>query len=347
MSTLAPALLFLALSLTLLCRPVTAQVGAIESDPAQGIGSLAGARNTVAGQVSLPNGRRLERRAKVRIAGATGGTLFTFTDDNGGFAFRRLAPGTYFLTVDAGPEFQTATETVDIFGPGIGRGATQTVYVQLRFKEAAAAKPGTVSAELAGVPKAALELYEKAARAAREGRGEKAVEALRRAVEIHPRFMLAYNELGVQYMRVNRPDEAAQALRTAIEIAPDAAAPRLNYGILLFHRNSLAEAEQHLRHSLLKKEGTALAHLYLGRALIRRRDYGGAEKEMLRAAELGGPEVNEAYRFLGGIYRETGDHARAVEALEKYLALEPKAKDAGAIRDIIGQLRKQAAAARR
>jgi regulator of sirC expression with transglutaminase-like and TPR domain len=46
-----------------------------------------------------------------------------------------------------------------------------------------------------------------------------------------------------------------------------------------------------------------------------------------------------AYRYLGALFRETGATARAIEALEKYLALAPKAKDADEVRQIVKQLR--------
>lgn len=340
-----PAALFAALVCALLPCGARAQVGAIESDPSQGIGPMRSARNTIQGQVALPSGMRLERRAKVRISGATGGTLFTFTDDNGNFAFRRLAAGTYYLTVDAGPEFHTANETVDIF-PGPGAGSTQTVYVQLRYKASSAGKPGTIDSALADVPKPALKLYEKAMKAAQAGEDEKAIEALKAAVELYPRFMLAFSELGLQYMRAGKLDEAAQALRSALEISPDAAAPNLNVGILHFYRNDMAAADRHLRLVLQKQDNSSLAHFFLGRVLLRQRNYVEAEKALRRAVTIGGGEVNEGYRFLGGIYKETGDSARAVEALEKYLALEPKARDADSIREIIKQLRKQTASAR-
>lgn len=324
---------------SLLCVEVRAQIGAIDSDPSQGIGSRAAARNTVMGQVSLPNGMRLEKRAKVRIVGATGGSLFTYTDENGSFAFRRLAAGTYFLTIEAGPEFQTANETVDIFGPTVGGGSTQTVYVQLRYKESAEAKPGTINAALAEVPKPALKLYEKALKAAQAGDNKKAVEELKRAVELHPTFVPAYNELGVLYLRLNKLDDAAEALRAALKLEPENFKLRLNYGIVLFYQERLREAEEYLRGALLKQETSAAAHFFLGRVLIKGREYREAEKELRRAADLGGGEFKETYRYLGGVYRELGEHARAVEALEKYLALEPKAKDAPAIRQIINELR--------
>lgn len=315
---------------------------AIDSDPSQAIGTRSTARNTVHGTVSLPNNMRLEKRVKVRISGSTGQTLFTMTDENGAFIFRRLAGGTYFLTVEAGEEFQTAHETVDIFTRTAATGVTVPVYIQLRYKKAAAEKAGTVDAALAGVPKPALKEYERAMKAAQQGDGKKAIEALRKAVELHPDFMLAHNEMGLLYFRLNQLEEASLALQTAIKLAPENFTPLLNYGIVLFYQKQYTQAEAQLRVALKKREASAKGHFFLGRTLVKLSRLPDAEKEMRRAVEIGGPEVNEAYRFLGGIYMETGDNKRAVEVLEKYLSLEPNAKDKEAVRKIIAQLRTQA-----
>jgi predicted Zn-dependent protease len=337
---LAASTLFLALA------AVTshAQVGAIDSDPSQAIGTRATARNTVHGFITSPEGARVNRRVKVRIAGATGGSLFTMTDDNGSFIFQRLAGGTYFLTVDAGGEFERVTEVVDVFDPGRGRGATQMVQVQLRYKATARSRPEAVSAALAGVPKAALKQYEKALKAAASGDSEKAVKALKSAIELHPDFMLAHSELGVQYTRLNRLDEAAEALRAALRLAPGDFTSLVNYGILLFHQRDFAGSAAQLRLALKERSRHAKAHFYLGRALIKLGELQEAEAELRRAVEIGGAEVNEGYRYLGGVYVEMGDNARAVEALEKYLSLMPAAKDADAVRQIVAQLRARAAA---
>lgn len=341
---LAFALTILALALATSAAPARAQItgDAIDSDPSQAIGNRLTARNAIQGTVSLPNNMRVDKRVKVRITGGMGQTLFTWTDDNGQFIFRRLAGGTYFLTVDAGPEFHTANETVDIYTRSSGSSITVPVFVQLRYKNSAEAeKTGTVNAALAGVPKNALKEYEKAQRAAREGDGKRAVESLKKAVELYPDFMLAYNDLGLAYFRLNQLEEAAEALRKAIKLAPDNVTPVLNYGIVLFYQKQYPQAEEQLRAVIKKRETSPKAHLFLGRSLIRQSKLAEAETSLRRAVEIGGPDVNEGYRILGGIYMETGDNKRAVEALEKYLALEPNAKDADAVRQILAKLRTQ------
>lgn len=322
--------------------PAAAQIGSVDSDPAAALGTRVTARNTVQGSVAHPSGRRFERRVKVVITSSTGQSLQTSTDDQGNFIFRRLAGGSYFLMVDAGEEFEKAHETVDIFTRGASP-VTVPVYVQLRYKRTAERR-GTLDAALAGVPQPAVKHYEKAVEAVQLGNSKKAVESLKKAVELYPDFALAYNLLGVEYLRLDRPAEATDALRQALRLTPGEFGPLLNYGVALFFLGQHKEAGEQLRRAIAKQETSATAHFFLGRVLIKERQYAEAEKELQRAVSLGEGEVVEAHRYLGGIYREMGDHARAVESLEKYLKLQPRAKDAAAIRQIIAELRAQPAA---
>ena len=60
---------------------------------------------------------------------------------------------------------------------------------------------------------------------------------------------------------------------------------------------------------------------------------------MNQAIKLGGDTVVEAHRWLAAAYIEAHKEPRAADELEKYLTLQPAARDAGRIRDIIRQLR--------
>ncbi|MFL6209938.1 MAG: tetratricopeptide repeat protein [Pyrinomonadaceae bacterium] len=339
----ARLILFATLSLIITTVSARAQIGAIDSDPTQAIGTRVSARNTIQGFVTLPTGARLNARVKVRIVGNTGGSLFTMTDEDGAFIFPRLAGGTYYVTVSAGEEYEPATEIVDVFDSGTRGGSTQTIYIQLRFKKSATEKAGTFDAALAGVPKAALKQYDKGLKAAQVSDNKKAVEAFKNAIELYPDFMLAYNALGLQYLRLNDLTAAAEALRAALRLAPDNFTPLLNYGVVLFYQKEHAAAAAQFRQALKQRDSSAGAHFFLARTLIKLGQYQEAEKEFQQTIQIGGGEADESYRYLGGIYKELGDNARAIAALEKYLSLEPKTKDADSIREIIKELRNQPA----
>jgi len=302
--------------------------GGIESgDPGTG------GRHTIQGRLYLPSGRKLDRRLRVRLSSVRGGESSTLTDDNGEFIFRRLVSGTYRVTVEGGREFQTATETVDIIVVSRQAEQSEQVYtVQIRLEEKRAAsdpsRAGVVNAAPEAVPEEAGARYNKALEASAAGDHKRAVKELKAALEIHPRFPLALNELGAQYMRLERLREAAESFDSAVKLAPDQPVLRINYGILLVRQKKYAEAETHLARAVALDEKNAAARLHRGHALIRLGRGAEAEAELLLAVKLGGPAAALAHRYLGALYFDRGDDARAAAALEEYLRLAPDAADA-------------------
>jgi Tfp pilus assembly protein PilF len=318
-----------------------AQIGGIDSDPGD---PGTGGRNTIQGNVFFSNGRRADRRVKVRLRSISG-DQFTMSDDNGAFSFRRLQGGSYTVIVDAGSEFEIAYETVDIIDPPRRRGDSgqlQTVQITLSPKQNAVRPAGTIDASTAGVPEAARERYKEALEVAQSGDSKKAIEMLEEALKIYPNYMSALNELGLQYMKLKKLDKAEESLRQAVKIAPEAFSPRLNYGILLLQKKDYVGAATELQRAAQKDNTSAVAHFHLGRAFVNMSIYNKAEKELQQAISLGGQDMAEAHRYLGAIYIEMRDSIRAAGELEKYLNFSPKAKDADKIREIIKQLRSQA-----
>lgn len=302
-----------------------------------------GGRHEIQGRLYLPSGRKLDRRLRVRLSSIRGGEFSTLTDDNGNFNFRRLSAGTYTLTVEGGREFETAIETVDIIaGSRQADASGQRYTVQLRLEEKRAAsdpsRPGVVSAAEA-VPAKARARYTKALEASAAGDHKRAVKELKAAIEIHPRFPLALNELGAQQMRLGQLDEAADAFDSAVKLAPAEPVLRINYGILLVRRKKYAEAETHLARAVALDEKNAAARLHRGHALIRLGRGAEAEAELLLAVKLGGPAVALAHRYLGALYVERGDDARAAAELEEYLRLAPDAADAAQVRAVLAGLK--------
>lgn len=318
-----------------------AQVGGIDTDPGD---PGTGGRNTIQGTIFVSSGRRLDRRAKVRLR-SMNGDQFRMSDDNGAFSFLRLKGGTYTIAVDAGSEFEIAYETVDIVELPRRRtdpGQTLTVQITLSTKQGAVRQSGTIDASTAGVPEAARTLYKEALEAGQLGESEKAIEKLKEALKIHPNYMSALNELGLQYMRLKKLDKAEASLRQALRIAPEAFTPRLNYGILLLHKKDYVSAATELQRAAQKDSSSSAAHLHLGKAYVNLAIYNKAEKELKQAISIGGDDAIEAHRYLAAVYIEQQNSVGAANELELYLKLAPKAKDAERIRAMIKDLRSQA-----
>jgi Tfp pilus assembly protein PilF len=329
----------------LLACGLCALTAAAQTDGAVESGDLGtGGRHIIQGRLYLPTGRKLDRRLRVRLSGVRGGEHSTLTDDNGAFIFRRLTAGTYTVTVEGGREFETANETVDILdGPRRTDQPGQVFTVQIRLEEKRAAReasrPGVVSASASPVPAEARARYEKALEASAAGDHKKAVEELKAALEIHPQFPLALNELGAQQMRLGRLTDAADAFAAAVKLAPDESVLRVNYGILLNRQKRYADAEAQLARAVALDEKSAAARLHRGHALIRLGRGAEAESELRLALKLGGTSAALAHRYLGALYVERGDDARAAAELEEYLRLAPDAADAPQVRAVLAGLR--------
>ena len=322
--------------------PVRAQVGGVDSDPGD---PGTGGKNTIQGRIYVRGGTKLDRRAKVKLRGLSGGEQFVMSDDSGTFSFRRLIGGSYTIVVDAGAGFETTSEVVDIIEPMRRQGMPGVIVpVTIYIEPKRAGSPGTigtVDATAGGVPDSARELYKQAVETAQTDR-KRAIELLKEALTIYPSFMTALNELGVQYIALKQFKEAAESLRAAIKIGPEAFHPRLNYGIVLLQLKDYKAAAAELQIAVQKDSSSAVAHYQLGRALVNLGNYDAAERFLKQAISIGGPDIVEAHRYLAAVYIEKQNAQLAATELETYLKLAPGAKDAERIKTVIKGLRSQA-----
>src|SRR5439155_9921988 len=188
-------------------------------------------------------------------------------------------------------------------------------------------------------PKPAMGFYNKALELDKTGDQAGAIEQLKSAIKEYPDFMLAYTQMGVEYMKVGELQKSDDALQSALKIDPKAFIPMLNRGIVLVMLKRFADAETLLSEVVKMKDDNAVGHYFMGQALANQGKFVNAEKELLMAVKLGGDEMKEAHRLLAIIYSSSGDKKGAAEELETYLRLAPKAPDAEQLRHVILQLK--------
>ena len=318
---------------------------------AQGNGRAAtgtGGDHMIQGKIFFPSGRRAEGTIQIKLQSLNSAEITALADSSGTFTFAALAPGNYTIVVNAGDQYELARETVTIDSDiktrsGITVNAGQrryTVMVTLQNKrgQKTAAKPGVINASLAEVPENARALYQKALDSVKTGAVQKAVEDLKIALSLYPKFPLALNELGVQYLRLGQAAKAVEPLKSASKLSPDAFSPHLNLGIALLETRQLSDAESELREAI-KIISTPTAHMYLGLTLISAKRFEEAQHELERAISTGGENLAQAHRYLGGLYWQKHDYRRAVDEFEAYLRLTPNAPDAERVRGTIKELR--------
>jgi hypothetical protein len=189
------SLLIVVSCLCLIDTAAAQRVATLESDTGD-FGSAG--RYIIQGTLVFPSGQRVDRPMKVRLATPMRGEISTMTDTNGRFMFRRLSPGSYTIIIDGGENYETVNEQQNIIQAGRSLGSTEEiipVMIRLKVKSGELVKPEVVHAELAGVPKPAVDLYNSALKLAQEGKNKEAIDKLNEAVSVHPTFMLAFNEL--------------------------------------------------------------------------------------------------------------------------------------------------------
>lgn len=304
----------------------------------QGSGSTdtgLGGSNTIGGSILLSTGQRAARRISVRLQSMTKGDRITTSDDYGNFVFRGLPSGDYTIVIDKEKEFEPFVQSVSVIQPRGMPPQNYNLSVRLIPKPGTVGPPGVINADLANVPKRALDMYNKAQELSNLGDHAGAILELQNAIGEYAQFMLAYNEVGVQYMKLNNYQKADEALQSALKINPKAFMPLLNRGIVLVTLKRYAEAEPLIREVVKMKSDVAVGHYFLGQTLAYLGHFDEAEKELLKAIELGGKDMKEAHRLLAIIYSSRGDKTKTVAELETYLQLNPTTPDAEQLRNVI------------
>lgn len=296
-----------------------------------------GGGNAINGMIVSSTGQRIQRRISVRLRTSTRGDRMSTTDERGNFVFQGVPPGDYQVVIEKEPDFEPFSQTVTVIQPRGTPPQTFFLSIRLNMKARAETRTGVLNVEFANVPARARAFYDKAQEQGQAGNNKAAIELLKQAIAEYSDFMLAFNELGNQYLRLGELDKSEEALAKARKLAPDSATPLLTHGILLTVQGKFNLAVTELETALKQRDQSANGHLYLGQALANLGRFGDAEVQLKRAIELGGDEVKDAHRFLGAIYLQRGEREKAVAEFETYLKLAPKAKEAEQVRQAIRQ----------
>ncbi len=310
--------------------------------PAQAITAVdsgLGGTNTISGTILPPNGGRMERRISVRLQTMTTGDRVTSTDDFGKFAFIGVPNGDYTIVIEKEKEFEPSTTRVSVIQPRGMPSQNYSLNIRLSLKSEKLAKSSVINVDLANVPKPALDLYNKAVELRNNGDHVGAIEQLNAAIAAYPDFMLAYNEMGVQYFAIGQLEKADAALKMALKKDPKAYMPMMNRGMVLYTMKRYAEAEPVLRSALAIKDGEAIPHYFLGHTLAYLGKFDEAEKHLAASIKLGGAQMREAHRLLAIIYGSRGDKKSEIASLEAYLLLVPSAPDAEQLNQLIAKLK--------
>jgi Tfp pilus assembly protein PilF len=310
---------------------------------AQGIGDRnrpsSGGTHVISGKVRLPDGRPAVN-ARVSLSNTDIGSSQQNTDQDGAFAFSGMPEGNYSLTVRA-DGFQTESEsfTIERFA-NPGQGSEFSFFLREPGQSKADAR--NANPLLKDVPKDAVSNYEKGIEKVSKDDAKGAISDFDAAIATYPNFAAAYYEKGAAQLKTNDFDGALASFVKAITIKPDYFEAKYGYARAEFEKKNYEVAAAALNDVLQKHKEMAEAHLYLGISLFYLKNVDAAENELkIAVATKGGEKLALSYLYLGQIYSQKKRNQEAVQQLEKYLELLPKAPNADRIKNAIADLKKQ------
>src|SRR5580658_4611077 len=144
----------------------------------------------------------------------------TESDADGRFRFRKISAGTYTLAIATAARGQ-ALETIELSQGTVDSKGRLDIVLRLddsRLESEGVRNNGaTVSATVLSIPDRAIREYEEAQRSLTRREPDRASAHLSRAVELAPRFVAAWNQLGVMAYQAQRYSDAEAKFRRALE----------------------------------------------------------------------------------------------------------------------------------
>ncbi len=204
----------------------------------------------------------------------------------------------------------------------------------------------TVSMTALKAPENARKAYEKGVAAATDKKWPNAEKELSRAVEIYPEYAQAWTDLGEVYLQESKNDEARNALGKAVQVEPKYLRPYILLSRLDLSEKKAEEALA-LTNKAIEQNPTEFPVLFFYNAVANYslRHFDEAEKSVRRAIELDlNGEIPRARHMLGVLLAAKGDRAGALQYLNKYLELAPKAPDVPEVKQRIAQIEASAPA---
>lgn len=321
------------------------------------IPALAQGAHTLQGKVIAPNGGAPVQPVKVTLTFSGRRIYETFTDLSGNFSFSGLNSGTYELTAEGdGVTYETTRVQAEVSAFGAAP-RLFTHNIQLRPRQSRTElRAGVVSAFNQEVPKAALNMLERARKIASQGKAELALSLMREAIKIYPDYFDARLELGNELLQTGRLEEAIAELDKAREINAKDDRVYLSFGLVLMRQKNYPVAIAIFAEASRLNPTNPMNPLMRGIALIHQgstidpatsesakgdRDtlLKQAETALTEAYELSDKKLTADHLTLAMLYEMKGEPARVVDELEQYLRKNPEAKNAGAIREAIKKSR--------
>jgi Flp pilus assembly protein TadD len=158
------------------------------------------------------------------------------------------------------------------------------------------------------------------------GRLDEAIVHLRNALQTHPGYLAAGNELGRVYLRQGKFNEAVACFNELLKLNKNSAELYYNLGIVLSLQKKYEEAIKHFAKVLELNPKYPDAHNNMGTALLAAGRITEAIKHLNEALRTDSNDVG-LYENLGNAYVQSGKYDLAVQNWAKALDLKPNSTE--------------------
>jgi len=289
---------------------------------------------TIAGQVSLPDGRPAVHVLVTLTTSAS--RRQTYTVEQGRFEFLSMEAGSYSLTASSLGEPNQVSETLET---NTNRTATSTLNVNLILRELAETKKPRARAITAveaqqRVPKEAHKAFSQGVRFKEGGQRDKALERFNRAIELYPAYFQAMYERGDIYVALRKLNEAAADFDQALKVDDHYGPALRGSGYCKLEKKEFAQAIDDFQLSLSAQPDNANTYLLLGIANLELDRREAAREALRKALSFNTQPVPRAHIYLANLYARELQYLQAADELHKYIEADPMAKDAAELREI-------------
>ena len=158
------------------------------------------------------------------------------------------------------------------------------------------------------------------------GQKERAIEVLRRAVELYSKDDLLQTDLGYVYLQMGKLSEAQHASDLAIAANPEHADSFNLRGLVALRRGDSASAERDFREAIRWQPNLVEAQNNLGSLLLSNRNFPEAEFHLANALKIN-PNYADAHHTLGLLYVLNNQITRADAELRRAAELQPNSAE--------------------
>jgi tetratricopeptide (TPR) repeat protein len=286
-------------------------------------------------QVHTPDGAPLKSMAIVTLHAASGLPVSTATTKGARALFTQLAPGQYYVEVEAPGYWKTREDA--IVDPSVGDNVVRVAMLPA----AAGSTPAVYYHTPLLAPDVQKEL-EKGITALKASRLDAAQKSLKFVLKKSPNHPVALYVMGLSADKRGNIAEAQQYWEKSLSFDPTQQVAVYALGQSYLSEGNYTKADELGRRLLQLNPNSWKAHNLVASAAFRQAKYGEAVSHAERAWELGGQDAGNISIVLAQALAVQDRKAEAIEALKRYLAAKSDEKHAETAQQLLTRLESNA-----